>query len=133
MRPISKVRSEIRDVFHSIKEVETSYYQQALDVSLDWGKRFATGLPKNDLVTFQDYVFALKYATLALKAVKADLKKTNNITRMENCAVDPDTGTLRDWRIAVLNEIRFETHRDIVDWDSRYPRITVADMSSLED
>ena len=30
MRPISQVRKEIRDVFHSIGEVNTTYYQVAL-------------------------------------------------------------------------------------------------------
>ncbi len=85
MRPISQVRKEIRDVFHSIGEVDTTYYQVALEVSLDWRKRFAYGTTKQDSEMFRDYVFALRYATLALLTVKDDLKRTNYFTKMENC------------------------------------------------
>ena len=133
MRPISQVRSEIRDVFHSIEKVETTFYQVALETSLDWQKRFAYGTTKQDSEMFRDYVFALKYATLALLAVKAELKRTNYFTRMENCVVDPDTGALYDWRISTLNSIRSEAHRDIVEWDTRFTRITVGDMKTLEE
>lgn len=133
MRPISQVRSEIRDVFRSIGKVETTFYQVALEVSLDWQKRFAYGTTKQDSEMFRDYVFALRYATLALLVVKDDLKRTNYFTRMENCAVDPDTGALYDWRIATLNGIRGEAHRDIVEWDTRFTRITVGDMRTLEE
>lgn len=82
---------------------------------------------------FRDYVFALRYATLALLAVKDELKRTNYFTKMENCVVDPDTGVLYDWRIATLNSIRSEAHRDIVEWDTRFTRITVGDMRTLEE
>lgn len=133
MRPISQVRKEIHDVFHSIGEVNTTYYQVALEVSLDWQKRFAYGTTKQDSEMFRDYVFALRYATLALLTVKDDLKRTNYFTRMENCAVDPDTGVLYDWRIATLNKIRDEAHRDIVEWNTRFTRITVGDMQTLEE
>ena len=119
MRPISQVRKEIHDVFHSIGEVDTTYYQAALEISLAWQKRF--------------YVFALRYATLALLAVKDELKRTNYFTSMGNCVVDPETGVLYDWRIATLNSIRSEAHRDIVEWDSRFTRITVGDMRTLEE
>lgn len=133
MRPISQVRTEIRDVFHSIEKIETTFYQVALETSLEWQKRFAYGTTKQDSEMFRDYVFALRYATLALLAVKDELKRTNYFTRMENCAVDPDTGALYDWRIATLNSIRNEAHRDIVEWDTRFTRITVGDMRTLEE
>ena len=133
MRPISQVRKEIHDVFHSIGEVDTTYYQAALEISLAWQKRFAYDITKQDSEMFRDYVFALRYATLALLAVKDELKRTNYFTRMENCAVDPDTGVLYDWRISTLNSIRNEAHRDIVEWDTRFTRITVGDMRTLEE
>ena len=134
MRPISEIRTTIRKVFHSIETVETSYYQEALDVSLDWGKRFGAGLSKQDDENFRTSVFVLKYATLALKAVKEILKQTNFAARIENCAVDPDTGALYDWRISTLNSIRFEAHRSIVDRTYTLTnKITVHDMSTLED
>jgi len=133
MRPISQVRSEIRDVFHSIEKVETTFYQVALETSLAWQQRFAYGTTKQDSEMFRDYVFALRYATLALLAVKDELKRTNYFTRMENCVVDPDTGALYDWRISTLNSIRIEAHRDIVEWDTRFTRITVGDMKTLEE
>ena len=133
MRPISQVRSEIRDVFHSIEKIETTFYQVALETSLAWQKRFAYGTTKQDSKMFRDYVFALRYATLALLAVKDELKRTHYFTKMENCVVDPDTGALYDWRIATLNDIRNEAHRDIVEWDTRFTRITVGDMRTLEE
>lgn len=133
MRPISQVRTEIRKVFHSIEKIETTFYQVALETSLAWQKRFAYDIPKQDSEMFRDYVFALRYATLALLAVKDELKRSNYFTRMENCAVDPDTGALYDWRIATLNSIRSEAHRDIVEWDTRFTRITVGDMRTLEE
>lgn len=136
MRPISQVRKEIHNVFHSIGEVDTTYYQVALEVSLDWQKRFAYDATKVASEMFRDYVFALRYATLALLTVKGELKRTNYFTRIEDCAVDPDTGALYDWRIATLNRIRDEAHRDIVDWDAhatQFPRITVDDMKTLEE
>ena len=133
MRPISQVRSEIRNVFHSIEKVETTFYLVAQEASLAWQKRFAYGTTKQDSEMFRDYVFALRYATLALVAVKDELKRANYFTRMENCVVDPDTGALYDWRIATLNSIRDEAHRDIVEWDTRFTRITVGDMRTLEE
>lgn len=133
MRPISQVRTEIRDVFHSIEKEETTFYQVAHKVSLEWQRRFAYDATPMDSDMFRDYVFALRYATLALLAVKDDLKRTNYFTRMENCAVDPDTGALYDWRISALNSIRYEAHRDIVDWDARFARITMGDMKTLEE
>lgn len=133
MRPISQVRAEIRKVFHSIEKVETTFYAVAQETSLDWQKRFAYDATKQDSEMFRDYVFALRYATLALLAVKDELKRTNYFTKMENCAVDPDTGVLYDWRIATLNDIRNEAHRDIVEWDGRVTRITVGDMRTLEE
>ena len=133
MRPISQVRTEIRDVFHSIGKVNTTYYAVAQETSLAWQKRFAYDITKQDSEMFRDYVFALRYATLALLTVKDELKRTNYFTRMENCAVDPDTGALYDWRIATLNSIRSEAHRDIVEWDTRFTRITVGDMRTLEE
>lgn len=133
MRPISQVRSEIRDVFHSIEKIETTFYQVALETSLAWQKRFAYDTTKQDSEMFRDYVFALRYATLALLAVKDELKRTNYFTKMENCVVDLDTGVLYDWRIATLNSIRSEAHRDIVEWDTRFTRITVGDMRTLEE
>lgn len=133
MRPISQVRTEIRDVFHSIEKIKTTFYQVALETSLAWQKRFAYDITKQDSEMFRDYVFALRYATLALLAVKDELKRTNYFTSMGNCAVDPDTGALYDWRIATLNSIRGEAHRDIVEWDTRFTRITVGDMRTLEE
>lgn len=133
MRPISQVRTEIRKVIHSIEKIETTFYQVALETSLAWQKRFAYDAAKQDSEMFRDYVFALRYATLALLAVKDELKRANYCTRMENCAVDPDTGALYDWRIATLNDIRGEAHQGIVGWDARFTRITVGDMRTLEE
>ena len=133
MRPISQVRTEIRKVFHSIEQIETTVYMAAQETSLDWQKRFAYGTTKQDSEMFRDYVFALRYATLALLAVKDELKRTNYFTSMGNCVVDPETGVLYDWRIATLNSIRSEAHRDIVEWDTRFTRITVGDMRTLEE
>lgn len=137
MRPISQVRKEIRDVLLSIGELDTevgTYYQAALEVSLDWQKRFASNTTKQDSETFRDYVFALRYATLVLLTVKDELKRTNYFTRIENCVVDPDTGVLYDWRIATLNAIRNEAHRGIVDWNTpRLIKISVGDMRTLEE
>ena len=134
MRPIKEIRTAIRDAFHSINEVETQYYQQALDDSQEWGKRFGAGLSKQDDESFRTSVFVLKYATLALKAVTEVLKQANFVARIENCFVDPDTGALYDWRIATLNEIRAEAHRSIVDRTYTLTnKITVRDLSTLED
>lgn len=134
MRPISQVRTEIRDVFHSIDKEETTSYQAAHEVSLEWQRQFAyDATPMDSGERFRDYVFALRYATLALLAVKDELKRTNYFTRIENCAVDPDTGLLHDWRISTLNSIRDEAHRGIVDWDARFARITMGDMKTLEE
>jgi hypothetical protein len=137
MRPISQVRKEIRDVLLSIGELETevaTYYQAALEVSLEWQKRFASDATKQDSEMFRDYVFALRYATLVLLTVKDELKRTNYFTRIENWVVDPDTGVLYDWRIATLNGIRDEAHRDIVDWNTpRLIKISVGDMMTLEE
>lgn len=137
MRPISQVRKEIRDVLLSIGERDTevcTYYQVALEVSLDWQKRFASDATKQDSEMFRDYVFALRYATLVLLTVKDVLKRTNYFTNIENCVVDPDTGALYDWRIATLNSIRIEAHRDIVDWNTpRLTKITVGDLRTLEE
>lgn len=132
MRPISQVRTEIRKAFHSIGKVETTVYMVAQETSLDWQKRFAYDATTQDSEMFRDYVFALRYATLALLAVKEELKRANYFTRMENCVVDPETGALYDWRIATLNSIRNEAHRDIVEWDTRFSRITVGDMQTLD-
>jgi hypothetical protein len=137
MRPISQVRKEIYDVLLNIGELETeigTYYQAALEVSLDWQKRFAYNTTKQDSEMFRDYVFALRYATLVLLTVKDELKRTNYFTRMENCVVDPDTGVLYDWRIATLNGIRMEAHRDIIDWSTpRSAGISVGDLRTLEE
>lgn len=133
MRPISQVRTEIRDVFRSIEKEETTYYQTAHEVSLEWQRRFAYDATKQDSELLRDYVFAFKYATLALLAVKDELKRTNYFTRMENCAVNPDTGALYDWRISTLNDILYEADRGIVDWDTRFTRITMGDMKTLEE
>ena len=134
MRPIKEIRTAIRDAFHSINEVETQYYQQAFDVSQEWGKRFGAGLSKQDDESFRTSVFVLKYATLALKAVKEVLKQANFVARIENCAVDPDTGALYDWRISTLNSIRFDAHRSIVERTyTLTDKITVHDLSTLED
>lgn len=133
MRPISQVRTEIRKAFHSIGKAETTVYMVAQETGLAWQKRFAYDTTKQDGEMLRDYVFALRYATLALLAVKDELKRTNYVTGMENCVVDPDTGALYDWRIATLNDIRSEAHRDIVEWDARFARITVGDMKTLEE
>ena len=136
MRPISQVRKEILEVLLSIGELKTevsTYYQAALEVSLDWQKRFAYNTTKQDSEMFRDYVFAFRYATLVLLTVKDVLKRTNYFTKIENCVVDPDTGALYDWRIVTLNSIRDEAHRDIVEWDTRFTRITVGDMKTLEE
>ena len=136
MRPISQVRTEILEVLLSIGELKTevsTYYQAALEVSLDWQKRFAYNTTKQDSDMFRDYVFAFRYATLVLLTVKDVLKRTNYFTNIENCVVNPDTGALYDWRIATLNGIRDEARRDIVEWDTRFNRITVGDMKTLEE
>lgn len=136
MKPISQARKEIRDALLSIGELDTevsTYYQVALEVSLDWQKRFAYNTTKQDSDMFRDYVFAFRYATLVLLTVKDALKRTNYFTNIENCVVDPDTGALYDWRIATLNGIRDEARRDIVEWDTRFNRITVGDMKTLEE
>ena len=136
MRPISQVRKEILEVLLSIGELKTevsTYYQAALEVSLDWQKRFAYNTTKQDSEMFRDYVFAFRYATLVLLTVKDVLKRTNYFTNIENCVVNPDTGALYDWRIATLNGIRDEARRDIVEWDTRFNRITVGDMKTLEE
>ena len=136
MRPISQARKEIRDALLSIGELDTevsTYYQAALEVSLDWQKRFAYNTTKQDSDMFRDYVFAFRYATLVLLTVKDVLKRTNYFTNIENCVVNPDTGALYDWRIATLNGIRDEARRDIVEWDTRFNRITVGDMKTLEE
>lgn len=136
MRPISQSRKEIRDALLSIGELDTevsTYYQAAFEVSLDWQKRFAYNTTKQDSDMFRDYVFAFRYATLVLLTVKDALKRTNYFTKIENCVVNPDTGALYDWRIATLNGIRDEARRDIVEWDTRFNRITVGDMKTLEE
>jgi hypothetical protein len=120
-------------VFHSIEKIETTFYLVALETSLAWQKRFAYDTTKQDSEMFRDYVFALRYATLALLAVKDEHKRTNFYTSMGNCVVDPETGVLYDGRIATLNSIRSEAHRDIVEWETRFTRITVGDMRTLEE
>ena len=161
MRRIEDIRAFGREVGTSLNAFNTSFittgnalYCEANDTSMAWKKRFIDGaispvgvpckseepfgvLCKFDekrVKTFCDAVFALKYATLLLKAVQKRLTQDNYQANLEYYKVDPATGILYDWRIKGLLEIREEAYLEVIGIGIKefHLNITDADTNELE-
>ena len=151
MRRIEDIRAFGREVGTSLNTFNTSFittgnalYCEANDTSMAWKKRFIDDaispfgvLCKFDekrVKTFCDAVFALKYATLFLKAVQKRLKQDNYQANLEYYKVDPATGILYDWRIKGLLEIREEAYLEVIEIGIKefHLNITDADTNELE-
>ena len=129
---INWVRTEIRHILSQSGIVETSLYDHAHTVSMDWEKRFVQFFGKADRDTFRELVFALKYSTLARKnLIGTDRDNIQADSRFQ--VIDPDTGIIYDRRFRTLNFIRNQAHMDLVNFAGKWDiRITVPDMDELE-
>lgn len=129
---INWVRTEIRYILSQSGIVETSLYDQAHTVSMDWENRFVQFFGKADRDTFRELVFALKYSTLAWKnLIGTDRSNIPADSRFQ--VIDPDTGIIYDRRFRTLNFIRNQAHMDLVNFAGKWAiKITVSDMDELE-
>ena len=129
---INWVRTEIGHILSQDGMVETSLYDRAHTVSMDWENRFVQCFGKADRDTFRELVFALKYSTLAWKnLIGTDRGNIPADSRFQ--VIDPDTGIIYDRRFRTLNFIRNQAHMDLVNFAGKWDiRITVSDMDELE-
>lgn len=129
---IKWVRTEIRYILSQSGIVDTSLYDRAHTVSMDWEKRFVQFFGKADRDTFREIVFALKYSTLAWKnLIGTDRDNIPADSRFQ--VIDPDNGIIYDRRFRTLNFIRNQAHMDLVNFAGKWDiKITVTDMDELE-